>query len=226
MVKKQFDLKPKRGETEMVMHEEAKPLGFFGRLKIAGKLGISVKDIVLYLVLAAVAFGLAVLVTRYVAQRQEKKVTEQAQKAETETVATAEPTAPATPTASTPTAATESPTPLPTGQAGLPAGQAGKAAATPTVDKTSFKIRILNGNGVTGDAKKLAAALKEQGFQTGGVANSSGSYAKTQVWFLAGKDKEAEAVKAALTDRAVETKESTQAVIGKGYQILVITGAQ
>lgn len=221
MAKKEFDLKkktitaepesgPAPSEPQMIVHEEAKPLGFWGKLKMSAKLGITWKDILIYILLAVVAFGLAVLVTRWLAGRQQKQVEsepEPTQQAELPPVQdqTTEP----------------SPTP--------PFDSAqGKAAATPTVDKASFKIRVLNGNGISGDAKKVAALLTAEGFQTGGVANAQGVYQTTQVWYLAAKQPEAEAVAAELTKagKAVETKEAEQAVIGSGFQVLVVTGVK
>lgn len=216
MAKKEFDLKkktitaepesgPAPSEPQMILHEEAKPLGFWGKLGMSLKLGITWKDILIYILLAIIAFGLAVLVTRSLAGRQKKQVESQ---------------------------------PEPTLEAELPPVQdqtteptatpASKAAATPTVDKASFKIRVLNGNGISGDAKKVAALLTAAGFQTGGVANAQGVYQTTQVWYLATKQPEAEAVAAELTkaDKEVETKEAEQAVIGSGFQVLVVTGVK
>jgi len=222
MAKKAFDLKKKTiaageeakskggeparpaGQPEMIFHEEAKPLGFWGRLRVAVKLGITWKDIVIYILLALVAFGLAVLVTRYLAGRQEKRIEEQ------QTEATPEVALPPVP------------------ETALEATPESKAAATPTVDKSSFKIRVLNGNGISGDAKKTASLLTDAGFQTGGIANAKGVYQTTQVWYLAGKQAEAESVEAELTKagKEVETKEAEQAVIGAGFELLVITGVK
>ena len=220
MAKKEFDLKKKTitaepqpepelmsptSKPQMIVHEEAKPLGFWGKLKMSAKLGITWKDILIYLLLAVIAFGLAVLVTRWLAGRQEKRV-------ESEPELTQEAELPPTQDqVSEPNTTAES-----------------KAAATPTVDKTSFKIQVLNGNGISGDAKKIAALLTDAGFQTGGVANAQGVYQTTQVWYLATKQAEAEAVAAELTKagKEVETKEAEQAVIGRGFQVLVITGVK
>lgn len=216
MAKKEFDLKkktitaepesgPETAPPQMILHEEAKPLGFWGKLKMSLKLGITWKDILIYILLAVIAFGLAVLVTRSLAGRQQKQIESQpepTQEAELPPVQDQTTEATATPES--------------------------KAAATPTVDKTSFKIRVLNGNGISGDAKKVAALLTEAGFQTGGVANAQGVYQTTQVWYLATKEPEAEAVAAELTkaSKEVETKEAEQAVIGSGFQILVVTGVK
>ena len=216
MAKKEFDLKkktitaepqpePATAQPQMIVHEEARPLGFWGKLKMSAKLGITWKDILIYILLAVIAFGLAVLVTRWLAGRQQKQV-------ESKPEPTAE--------AELPPVQDQTTEPSPTAES--------KAAATPTVDKASFKIRGLNGNGIGGDAKKVAALLTEADFQTGGVANAQGVYQTTQVWYLATKQPEAEAVAAQLTKagKEVETKEAEQAVIGKGFQVLVVTGVK
>lgn len=223
MAKKEFDLKkktitaapesdPAPTGPQMILHEEAKPLGFWGKLKMSLRLGITWKDIIIYILLAVIAFGLAVLVTRWLASRQQRQIASQPEGA-------AE--------AELPPLQDQTNEPSPASPAGGPTAEP-KAAATPTVDKTSLKIRVLNGNGISGDAKKLAALLTEAGFQTGGVANAQGVYQTTQVWYLATKQPEAEAVAAELTKagKEVETKEAEQAVIGSGYQILVVTGVK
>ncbi|MBI3495512.1 LytR C-terminal domain-containing protein [Candidatus Berkelbacteria bacterium] len=208
---KAFDLEKKHQKVEMVLHEEAVPRhGFFGKFAMFARLGISWRDVLMYIVLAAVAFGLAVFMTQWLAQRQAKQVAHQAQQTASQAVAL--------PPVGQPSAAAADQTTTSTSTQ--------KAAATPTVDKTSFTIRVLNGNGITGDAKKTATLLKNQGFQVGAATNANSTFQKTQVWYLTGKQTEAEAVQAALEGRAIETKEAGAAAIGKGYEVLVITGVK
>lgn len=105
------------------------------------------------------------------------------------------------------------------------------AAVTTTPDKTSkvpdknsFKIRILNGNGITGDAAKLKKSLTDNGFQVGDIGNAKLKYDKTQIYYIANNKNQADLVKQNITGRQIEESEADSGLVGDGYQILIIIG--
>lgn len=121
----------------------------------------------------------------------------------------------ATPAATTPTttettpAATATPTPTP--------------AATPTVDKSTFKIKVLNGGGVSGAADKAKAVLEAAGFKVEATGNAkSFSYASTIVYYVAGKEDNAQQVLDALKDKYQAEKVENN--VASGYDALVVIG--
>lgn len=97
-------------------------------------------------------------------------------------------------------------------------------SATNEIAKDSFKVRILNGNGIIGDAAKVKTDLASRGFTVGNVGNANLKYDKTQVYYIAGKQKEAELVVQNLVGKQTEQKEAEQALVGTDYQILVVVG--
>jgi hypothetical protein len=98
-------------------------------------------------------------------------------------------------------------------------------ASQPTeIAKDSFSIRILNGNGITGDAAKLKSDLESKGFKVGTTSNAQLKYDKTEIYYVAGQLDQANLVNSNLTDRQTELKEESQDLIGNGYQVLVIIG--
>lgn len=99
-------------------------------------------------------------------------------------------------------------------------------SATNEIAKDSFKVRILNGNGIVGDAARVKTDLTGKGFSIGNVGNANLKYDKTQVYYIAGKQKEAELVAQNLVGKQTEQKEAEQALVGTNYQILVVVGKQ
>lgn len=126
--------------------------------------------------------------------------------ATTETASTNNQTA----TTTTPPATTEQP--------------AAAATAPAVIDKSSFTIRVSNGNGVSGSGYKVASSLKSLGFNVVSTGNASTyNYKTTIVYYQAGKEAEANLVKDALATRTVSTELSATLT---SYTILVIVGAK
>ena len=96
---------------------------------------------------------------------------------------------------------------------------------TQEINKQSFNIRVLNGNGRAGDASKVKTDLEAKGYKVGAVANANYKYTKTQIYYLSGSQKIADLVANDL-GREEEVKEATQDLIGDGYQILVVLGSK
>lgn len=107
-----------------------------------------------------------------------------------------------------------------------------KEVATPdtpaknTIAKSSFKIRILNGNGITGDAAKIKADLTTKGYDVGTIGNAKLKYALTEVYYLANYKDQADMVAKDLSPRKTEVKEAGTGLIGSSYYILVVIGKE
>lgn len=91
------------------------------------------------------------------------------------------------------------------------------------IDKKSFKIQILNGNGITSSASVIKKTLENAGFTIANTGNAkSFSYSQTYIYFKTGKDQGAELVKSALTGRSIVTENSD--TIAKTYDIVIVVG--
>jgi hypothetical protein len=90
--------------------------------------------------------------------------------------------------------------------------------------KNSFKIRILNGNGVTGDASRLKADLLAKGYNVGDTGNARLKYTKTQVYYVAGQKDQADLVSQDLTGKQTVESEAQADLVGTDYQVLIVIG--
>jgi hypothetical protein len=102
------------------------------------------------------------------------------------------------------------------------------ATETPVVvapiDKSSFTIRVSNGNGISGSAYQVTKTLKTAGFNVVSTGNASTFNNKTTVvYYKPTKDREAAEVMNALSSRSVSVEESTTL---SAYDILVVVGAK
>lgn len=99
--------------------------------------------------------------------------------------------------------------------------------ATPTpspsgVVPANVTLRVLNGTTVTGAAGKAKTVLEKAGFTVRTTGNASNqNYATTTVYYQTGRQAEADAVKAALTDYTVTEQESSLAAPD---MVLVVIG--
>lgn len=137
---------------------------------------------------------------------------------DTSTTLTKKEGAPALPDSSTTTSQESSLTPL-------TPGDANSLIKTTEIAKDSFKIRILNGNGVTGAAVKTKDSLASKGFNIGDVGNAKLQYTKTNIYYLKDKKAEAELVKTNLGNNEAVLEEAQSDLIGDGYQVLIVLGA-
>lgn len=98
-------------------------------------------------------------------------------------------------------------------------------APAATTDKT-FRIEVLNGNGIAGSADKVSDTLTAAGFTVSKVANArSFSYASTYIYYKTGKEASAALIKAALPTRTTIEKLS-DSVTGTLYDVVVVVGAK
>lgn len=98
-------------------------------------------------------------------------------------------------------------------------------AVTPTLDKVSAKVSVLNGNGVKGSAVAVKGTLETAGYTISNTANARVfTYATTMVYYKTGKSDFAKDIKKTLADRTVELEESNS--IAGTYDLVVVVGAK
>ncbi len=92
-------------------------------------------------------------------------------------------------------------------------------------DKTSLKIQVLNGNGVTNSASLIKKTLETAGFKVYSTGNASNfAYVKTFVYYKTGKEEGANLIKDTLKDKVVTVEKSDTKA--KTYDIVVVVGKQ
>jgi len=96
---------------------------------------------------------------------------------------------------------------------------------TSTLDKASVKVRVVNGNGRSGEATTMKQLLSDDGFTNISAGNASSRYASTVIYYQSGQLEAAEAV-----DAIVSTKYETELVennsVAKSYQVVVALGTK
>lgn len=102
------------------------------------------------------------------------------------------------------------------------------AAAQPTVsnpiDRKAIRLRILNGNGIAGEAAKMKSQLEEGGFSVSSIGNAKFSYTQTQIYYVANKKTEAESIASAITNYDTVITEAATSVVGDNTDVLVVVG--
>jgi len=96
-------------------------------------------------------------------------------------------------------------------------------SATATVDKSSVKVRILNGNGRSGEASLVAQALKDDGFVNITTGNAASRYGTTIIYYNTGKLAEAKAVENIVSNKYSPTLKE-DASIAKTNDVVVALG--
>lgn len=98
------------------------------------------------------------------------------------------------------------------------------AATNTSTTTTKLSVKVLNGNGVAGDANKVKAILEAAGITVAATGNAKTfGYATTIVYYTTGKKDAADRVAAALTGYSVSTVENA---VANGYDALVVVGAK
>lgn len=104
-----------------------------------------------------------------------------------------------------------------------PTNSTATANTAAVFDKTTLKIQILNGNGITNSASLIKKTLETAGFKIASTGNASNfAYADTFVYYKTGKEEGANLIKDALKDRTVIIEKSDTKV--KTYDIVVVIG--
>lgn len=99
-------------------------------------------------------------------------------------------------------------------------------SATQTAFKyTDQKIRIVNGNGVSGEATKVRELLESKGFTVDSVGNASRSYSETIVYYKQGQEALANALKSEISSLYSASVEMSNSVVG-GYDAVIALGSK
>lgn len=94
--------------------------------------------------------------------------------------------------------------------------------STPTINKATISIRVLNGNGISGSAASVKETLVAAGYNIGAVTNASRfTYTNTTLYYNTGKEAEAKLIVADLGSRKTEIYENPQ-VAGSNDVIVVV----
>ncbi len=97
------------------------------------------------------------------------------------------------------------------------------AATTPVIDKSTIKIKILNGNGVSGSAASVRNQLTGSGFSVAAITNAKTfSYQTTIIYYHTGKEAEATLVKDAVTGK--ETALELSDTVTTQHDVVVVVG--
>lgn len=100
-----------------------------------------------------------------------------------------------------------------------------QATTVTTLDKSSVKLSVLNGNGVSGSAASVKSALESAGYTVSNLSNAKlFSYQSTMVYYKTGKAEYAEDIKKSLSSRTVVLEESN--TIAGAYDLVVVVGAK
>ncbi|MBP6930317.1 LytR C-terminal domain-containing protein [Patescibacteria group bacterium] len=92
-----------------------------------------------------------------------------------------------------------------------------------TIDKASVKVRVVNGNGRSGEAQLMKEALEEDGFVNITVGNALSRYATTVIYYNSGKLEEAQAVEKIVSNKYQTTLLESPSVT-KDNDVLVALG--
>lgn len=184
--------------------------------KVEEKEGILWKSIsgkVLWLIFIAIIAGLAWFLYRNFNTVKEEFSKSSATSKETTVTPnqdyTSEAKKPVDNTSTTPASTSSAPTP--------------SVPATTDIDKAAIKLKLLNGNGITGSAADVQAQLQTAGFTVPKPTNAKVfTYAQTMIYYKTGKETEANLVKAALTGREVVI-ELNDSLVGTS-DLLVVVG--
>lgn len=99
-------------------------------------------------------------------------------------------------------------------------------AAAGTFKYTNESIRIVNGNGKSGEATRIKTALEAKGYTIASTGNASKQYATTTILYKSGEQALAEALKTALAaDYSAVIELSDQTTLGT-YDAVIALGAK
>lgn len=180
-------------------------------------LDLSLSGVIVYGAVIILAFGAAILTTRIISASVNKKPALEIAPTYSGFKVEKEAAEPATATNQTEPQTTTDPFSLP---------EISPAEKTPTAtapDKASFSIRVLNGNGRTGEAANTKSTLQAAGFKVGVIGNAKNTYSTTQIYYSAKHESAAKLVSENLKKPA-ELHEAEQTLVGDGYDILVVLG--
>lgn len=104
------------------------------------------------------------------------------------------------------------------------ATEAPTSAVAPAVNKTAISIKVLNGNGVPGAARKVKNILEQAGFKVSATGNAQSRYNSTVIYFQTNKKTEAELIQKTLTNNYQVSIEENNAVASSTNLLVVVGG--
>jgi len=98
-------------------------------------------------------------------------------------------------------------------------------ATVSTFNYNNEEIRIVNGNGISGEASKVKDELESKGFQVASTGNASKTYSETIIYYKSGQEKLAEALKSSISSLYSGNIEESNAVVGN-YDAIIALGSK
>jgi len=98
-------------------------------------------------------------------------------------------------------------------------------ASASSFEYTDQKIRIANGNGISGEATKVKELLNSKGFEVESVGNASKTYTETIIYYKAGQENLANALKEAISSMYTGNIEESNTVVGI-YDAVIALGSK
>ena len=95
---------------------------------------------------------------------------------------------------------------------------------SPSIDKSSISIKILNGSGKNGLAAQAKQDLEKKGFKIESIGNAKNSYNSTIIYYNKNKKEEAQIVSDNLTQFQTSLQENPE-LTGQ-YDILIVLGTK
>jgi len=121
--------------------------------------------------------------------------------------------------------ATQTPTASTTASSVSASVTATVSSTTTSFKYTNEKIRVANGNGISGEGAKVQEELESKGFTVESVGNASKKYTETIVYYKTGQEKLAAALKEAISSLYSATIENSDSVTGN-YDAVIALGSK
>jgi hypothetical protein len=86
-------------------------------------------------------------------------------------------------------------------------------------------VRIANGNGITGEGKRISDLLKTKGYTIDLVNNASKNYTETIIYYKTGKESLAESLKEAISEEYTATIQKSDTIAGI-YDAVIALGSK
>ncbi len=100
------------------------------------------------------------------------------------------------------------------------------ATATQTASVvTDGDVRIANGNGISGEGKRISELLKTAGYNIALVNNASKTYTETIIYYKTGQEALAESLKNSLDEEYTATIQKSDSIVGV-YDAVVALGSK
>lgn len=100
---------------------------------------------------------------------------------------------------------------------GSPAG-----TKTATASYSDAVIRVVNGNGKSGEASSVKTTLEAAGFKVDSIGNASRTYDQTTIYYASGKEDLANALAEAIKDKYDATTKESDSTVGNNDAVIAL----